>query len=248
MKKLLWMAVVLAAGAVSCPAETIDEVYYNPSRLGHYDYFTVTHTLDTKGAVQAKKMNISGNSVTIRASTFTIDNLINIKNGEMNFPNSDFNLTNLTYGLKSKADFNGEGYIRTVDTEQAWLEANTLNLPLGNGVYISNTFKFDGVFITLPGDDACDGSLGFTERQISGGSKYFVLGCQAHLPQSGAANSCIWDWTNDGGGTQGSCNIEPDCDPNRPCDEAHEGEQCIDTVEPEGGGVCTVNYSTCTCN
>ena len=33
MKKLLWIAVVLLTGAVGCPAETIDEVYYNPSRL-----------------------------------------------------------------------------------------------------------------------------------------------------------------------------------------------------------------------
>ncbi|MBO7237813.1 MAG: hypothetical protein J6U96_00785, partial [Elusimicrobiaceae bacterium] len=128
MKKILFVAALLLTGATLVVAETIAEVYYNPSRLGSYEVLKVTDSLNMEGALETASMRINSSDagqVTISASQ---------KNNSY-----AFGANGITYGVdvQGRIDMNTAAFVKN----------SVLNVFLHDGG--SAEFKGSGVTSTI---------------------------------------------------------------------------------------------------
>lgn len=178
------LALLLGAGMYS-PAETIDEVYFNPSRLGRYETLRITDQLTAAGGVEAQNMDIqSAGTVTWNSENgFTIPQTHAKGNVNMQGTWTVDTLNNLggLYGGTVQFTGTGESSINNLNNGDAGarIQANTVNdlTVTYNGAATSYGGTSVAGFLLAPNEVPVPGkSMCWVERVDDSANKRSLLG------------------------------------------------------------------------
>ena len=188
MKKYICMIFVLFAVSLISKAETVDAVYFNPSRLGRYEMLKISDTLTAAGDIQAGSMSIqTGNKATITADSYTIKTIN--ASGSISMPNTEFIANRMSVLRGGKATFGKEDSVSSIDDlyDTEFIKTGTLDA-VRVGMYITgdkSVSDLDGKKplalrlgtnnIPVPPSECTN--LQFVERKADDGKKYKVLAC-----------------------------------------------------------------------
>lgn len=189
MKNKIAILLGMVLCAASAPAEVVESVSFNPSRLGQFERLKISDRLNAPGGVQSSRMTVnSGNRVAVEnAGNYQLDYAL--PSGKVAMPGTQFEATNLkAKGGEGEFGREGNSYVSTVNTLQGdmvRLKANVLKV---------NQINVEGSPATSYDDDSIQGlelglndipnpstgstgncSLKWVERKADDGNKYQVL-------------------------------------------------------------------------
>ncbi len=191
MKNKIAILLGLMFCAASAPAEVVESVSFNPSRLGQFERLKISDQLSAPGGVQSSRVTVrSGGRVTAQnAGNYQLDYALS--GGQVAMPATLFETTNLkARGGEGEFAREGNGYTSSISTLQGdqvrlkanVLKVNTINV-LGSPAQSYDENSIQGLVLGLndiPNPAATGNcSLQWVERKADDGTKYQVL-----------ANSC----------------------------------------------------------
>lgn len=182
--------------AASAPAEVVESVSYNPSRLGQFERLKISDRLNAPGGVQSSRLTVRANNrVTMQnAGNYQLDYAF--PSGKVSMPAAQFEAATLnTRGGEGEFSRAGSDYTSTIGTLQGDLVRLKANVLRVNQINVRGTpaASYDGNSIQglvlglndIPNPSstgAC--TLKWVERRADDGNKYQVLAtvCKGQTP------------------------------------------------------------------
>lgn len=198
--------------AASAPAEVVESVYYNPSRLGQFERLKISDRLNAPGGVQSSRLTVRANNrVTVQnAGNYQLDYAL--PSGKVSMPAAQFEAATLnTRGGEGEFSREGSDYTSTIGTLQGDLVRLKANVLRVNQINVRGTpaASYDGDSIqglVLGLNDIPNPSSGSTgactlkwvERKADDGNKYQVLATSCASPSikpPACTNKCASGFT-----------------------------------------------------
>lgn len=187
MKKFLVLSSLLLIVSAVSQAETVDAVYFNPSRLGRYEMLRISDKLTARGGVEATEMSIAtsdnGSGVTLTNNgTYSIANVEAA--GTVDMPSTRFTVTNVqASNTGGEATFEQESTINTLTSNSRILTgtlstSNTMHIQ-GGSTTDFNGDRAQGLLLGknyIPVPTGCN-NLQFVGRTDKDNKKWNVLAC-----------------------------------------------------------------------
>lgn len=207
MKNKITILLGLMLCAASAPAEVVESVSFNPSRLGQFERLKISDRLNSPGGVQSSRMTVhSGNRVAVEnAGNYQLDYAL--PSGKVAMPGTQFEATNLkAKGGEGEFGREGNSYVSTVGTLQSdrvRLKANVLKVNqinvLGSPAQSYDENSIQGLVLGLndipnPGSTG-NCSLQWVERKADDGTKYQVLANSCGSTTSSCSRVCLSGFT-----------------------------------------------------
>lgn len=233
--------------AASAPAEVVESVSYNPSRLGQFERLKISDRLNAPGGVQSSRLTVRANNrVTVQnAGNYQLDYAF--PSGKVSMPAAQFEAATLnTRGGEGEFSRAGSDYTSTIGTLQGDLVRLKANVLRVNQINVRGTpaASYDGDSIqglVLGLNDIPNPSSGSTgvctlkwvERKADNGNKYQVLATSCASPSikpPACTNKCA------SGFTQNKYTCECECKKTCPsgkklnpstCTCVSEGQWCL---------------------
>lgn len=231
--------------AASAPAEVVESVSYNPSRLGQFERLKISDRLNAPGGVQSSRLTVRANNrVTVQnAGNYQLDYAL--PSGKVSMPAAQFEAATLnTRGGEGEFSREGSDYTSTIGTLQGDLVRLKANVLRVNQINVRGTpaASYDGDSIQglvlglndIPNPSstgAC--TLKWVERRADDGNKYQVLATSCASPSikpPACTNKCA------SGFTQNKYTCECECKKTCPsgkklnpstCTCVSEGQWCL---------------------
>lgn len=231
--------------AASAPAEVVESVSYNPSRLGQFERLKISDRLNAPGGVQSSRLTVRANNrVTMQnAGNYQLDYAF--PSGKVSMPAAQFEAATLnTRGGEGEFSRAGSDYTSTIGTLQGDLVRLKANVLRVNQINVRGTpaASYDGDSIQglvlglndIPNPSstgAC--TLRWVERRADDGNKYQVLATSCASPSikpPACTNKCA------SGFTQNKYTCECECKKTCPsgkklnpstCTCVSEGQWCL---------------------
>lgn len=198
--------------AASAPAEVVESVSYNPSRLGQFERLKISDRLNAPGGVQSSRLTVRANNrVTVQnAGNYQLDYAL--PSGKVSMPAAQFEAATLnTRGGEGEFSREGSDYTSTIGTLQGDLVRLKANVLRVNQINVRGTpaASYDGDSIqglVLGLNDIPNPSSGSTgactlkwvERKADNGNKYQVLATSCASPSikpPACTNKCASGFT-----------------------------------------------------
>ena len=206
--------------AASAPAEVVESVSYNPSRLGQFERLKISDQLNAPGGVQSSRLTVrTNNRVTVQnAGNYQLDYAL--PSGKVSMPAAQFEAATLnTRGGEGEFSREGSDYTSTIGTLQGDLVRLKANVLRVNQINVRGTpaASYDGDSIQglvlglndIPNPSSTGNcTLRWVERKADDGNKYQVLATSCALPgikPPACPNTCAR------GFTQNKYNCECEC-------------------------------------
>lgn len=237
MKNKIAILLGMVLCAASAPAEVVESVSFNPSRLGQFERLKISDRLNAPGGVQSSRMTVhSGNRVAVEnAGNYQLDYAL--PSGKVAMPGTQFEAANLkAKGGEGEFGREGNSYVSTVNTLQGdmvRLKANVLKV---------NQINVEGSPATSYDDNSIQGlelglndipnpstgstgncSLQWVERKADDGNKYQVLAANCasiSIKPPACTNTCA------SGFTQNKYNCACECNKTCPTGKKLKSSTC----------------------
>lgn len=257
MKNKIAILLGMVLCAASAPAEVVESVSFNPSRLGQFERLKISDRLNAPGGVQSSRMTVhSGNRVAVEnAGNYQLDYAL--PSGKVAMPGTQFESANLkARGGEGEFGREGNSYVSTVGTLQGdmvRLKANVLKV---------NQINVEGSPATSYDDNTIQGlelglndipnpstgstgncSLQWVERKADDGNKYQVLAANCAAPSikpPACTKTCWGNFTLNT--TTCTCECKKTCPKGKSlnsstCTCEDNGQWCLGTTSSKKAGV-----------